>query len=172
MVQVVWQSAGICRGPRWRRYTEAQLIDTHTPHKRANTHNTHTQSHCTNNSVLVNNAPRELERPHARLLLRCCPHPSPHLHSGSAADELPHAPLLLRIRNRCLDVDLEGAMFLHPRTLSSRIVGSCVAAQPSKLVPACKRIYIIPTLTYILKCVHVRGCTCMYVHTFEFAHTD
>jgi hypothetical protein len=150
MVQVVWQSAGICRGPRWRRYTEAQLIDTHTPHKRANTHNTHTQSHCTNNSVLVNNAPRELERPHARLLLRCCPHPSPHLHSGSAADELPHAPLLLRIRNRCLDVDLEGAMFLHPRTLSIHIVGSCVAARPSKCEHGCKRIS-----TYVNASLHM-----------------
>jgi hypothetical protein len=157
------------------RIHRGKLIDTHTPHKHANTHNTHTQFHGTNKSVLVNKVPRELERPHARLLLRCCPHPSQHLHSGSVADEPPHAPLqrcLLPIRNRCPGVDLEGAMFLHPRTLSSRIVGSCVASQPSKLMPACKRIYIIPTLTYILTCVHVRGCTYMCLHTFEYAHTD
>jgi hypothetical protein len=147
---------------------------TYTTQTRKHTQHTHTVSRHKQQSS-CKKVPRELERPHARLLLRWCPLPSPHLHSGSAADELPHAQLqrcLLPIRNRCPGVDLEGVMFLHPRTLSSRIVGSCVAAQPSKLVPACKRIYIIPTLTYILKCVHVRGCTCMYIHTFEFAHTD
>ena len=98
-------------------HTNTQTLTTVTP-----------QVHGTNNRVLVHKIPRELGRPHARLLLRCCHLPSPHLHSGSAADEPPHAPLqrcLLSIRNRCPGVDLEGAIFLHPRTLRSRILGSC-----------------------------------------------